>query len=837
MGPLTDPPHRHTINPVGDFAFDTPVHWSAKADLLRASHRGLLISERTGALHDNARATVEALHIDAYLLLTQESGERFIPRLEFLANQGNGHAALTLGLIYTDTLGSRRDTAQAFRWFRKAAHARNPEGLYRVSYHAHTNAQGDESPRASLLLRGAVAYGHPAAAYTLGAPMVHSLDPAQRARGEALLNYASKHGITSAMSVLSDALARHELHHTDEEVAERAARRRRWLEAAVRRGYIPAMIALAADILNDEQQIQHHPHAVELLTKAAKQGDPDARLTRAKARWLGRGFTQDRAKALRAVIRLANDRHPEAIRFLALIASDLTAEAFHDRALSVLRSLADQGDEIARGHLGRLTLEGAGIAKDPQRGFELLKQSVRAGNFEALDALWDYSTARGIRDDTLNDVRAYIERGSDQRIPVVMYIRAYMLERQAEATESPTVRAELDKEIDNLLEYASFKGMHSAAFTLARRVYDQPTPLRDQSFIFRLRRHAARLGHPEGMHAYAWALRRGAGTEADPKAARAWFEKALNAGFARSAHELAEMFWNGEGGQPDPYTAENLFSRAVQLGDVNAQTTHAILLIERARPEDFKRAHELLLEAAQSGSIPAMIEFAVMNMRKLGGYNDLHAAEHWLTQAMRDEPYAQHLLAVFNFNLRGYPSAVHEGLKHLFEAADRGNANAMTLLARFYDTGTFVAQSSAIADSYLERSADQGNTTACRVLAERILVKPPDRDRDARAVKLLNIGLDAGDADCAIKLAELYTAGRGVERNLPRAFQLNLFAAEQGHIDAMLSVALCYTHGRGVPANPDAAKEWLRKAAHAGSPQARKLLGLPEEPSQMISSR
>lgn len=822
---------------MGDFAFDTPVHWPAKADLLRKSSRGWLHSERTGALHDNARATVEALHIDAYLMLTQQSGERFIPRLEFLANQGNGHAALTLGLIYTDTLGPRRDTAAAFRWFRKAAHARNPDGLYRLSYHAHTSAQGDESSRAQTLLRGAVAYGHPAAAYTLGAPLVHSLDPAERARGESLLHYAAKHGITSAMVALAESLAHHELDHTDQDFEHRAGLRRRWLEAAARRDHTGAMIAVAAELLNDETNTVQHPRAVDLLTRAVRRGDPDARLIRAKARWFGRGFSQNRAKALRAIIRLAKDRHPEAIRFLALIASDFTAQAFHDEALAVLRVLVEQGDETARGHLGRLTIEGAGLTKDQQQGIALLKQAVRAGNFEALETLWDYSTDRGTRDDTLNDVRAYIERGSDQRIPVVMYIRAYILERQAEATESPTVRAELDKEIDNLLEYASFKGMHSAAFTLARRAYDQPTPLRDQSFIFRLRRHAARLGHPEGMHTYAWALRRGSGTQADPKAARAWFEKALNAGFARSAHELAEMVWNGEGGQPDPISAENLFSRAVQLGDVNAQTTHALLLINRGTPADLKHAHELLLEAAQTDSIPAMIELAVMHMRMQGGYNDLNFAEHWLTKAMRDEPHAQHLLAMLNIDLRGYPSAVHEGLKHLFEAADRGSSNSMTVLARFYDKGIYVAQSLAIADSYLERSAELGNLRACRWLAEKILSQAPNRDRDDRAVRLLSTGVDAGDADCAVKLADLYFSGRGVPRDLTRAFQLNLFAAEQGHIDAMLSVALSYTHGRGVPTNPDAAKEWLRKAAHAGSPQARKLLGLPEEPSQTISSR
>jgi len=834
---------------VGDFAFDTPVHWSAKADLLRASSDASVISERSGALHDNARATVEALHIDAYLLLTQQSGERFIPRLEFLANQGNGHAALTLGLIYTDTLGSRRDTAQAFRWFRKAAHSRNPEGLYRVSYHAHTNAQGDESPRAHTLLRGAVAYGHPAAAYTLGAPMVHSLDSAERARGESLLHYAAKHGITTAMIILAEACSRHELEHTDEDVANRAQLRQRWLEAAARRGHTGAMTALAADILSNEQNTQQYPRAVQLLNAAAKRGDPEARLTRAKARWLGRGYKQDRAKALRAVVRLSRDRHAEAIRFLAHLVSDFTAEAFHDEALLVLRSLAEQGDDIARGHLGRLTLEGAGITKDPAQGLTLVKQAIRAGNFDALETLWTFTgtnTATGPaadsdkdsnRESVFDDVRAYVERGSALRVPSAMYIHAYLLEREAEAVESKPQRAQIDRRIDALLEYAAFKGMQSAAFTRARRAFNQPAPLLDQSFIFRLRRHAARLGHAEGMHALAWALRRGSGTEADPKAARAWFEKSLNDGFAASAHELAEMVWRGEGGPADPVSADNLFSRAVQLGDIDAQTKHALLLIERAGPGDFARAHDLLLEAAHSGSLSAMIEYAVMHMRKQGGYHDLNAAERWLTKAMREEPYAQHLLAVLNLDLRGYPAAVHEGLKHLFAAADRGSSNALTLLARYYFEGTFVAQSTPTAESYLERAADLGNPRACKILAEIILSRAPDRDRDDRAFRLLTLGTDAGDPECADKLAELYTIGRGTPRNPERAFQLHLFAAENGIIDAMLSVALCYTHGRGVATDPNAAQEWLRKAAAAGSPQARKILGLPEEPSQIISSR
>ncbi|MBL0869913.1 MAG: sel1 repeat family protein [Phycisphaerales bacterium] len=822
---------------MGDFAFNTAVHWSTKADLLRTSPGGSVFAERTGALHDNARATVEALHIDAYLTLTQQSGERFIPRLEYLAEQGSGHAAHTLGLIYTDTLGPRRDTAAAMRWFRKAARARNPEGLYRVSYNAHSNAVSDHSPRADTLLRGAVAYGHPAAAYTLGAPMVHSLIREDRTRGEALLLYAARMGITTAMVVLAEALARYELDHTDEQVADRSVQRRRWLQAAVRRGHTSAMTALAADILSDDQNTDEYARALELLNHASLRGDPDARLVRAKARWLGRGITQNRAKALRIVIRLSGDAHPESIRFLSYVAGDFTAQAHHAPAIAALRSLADRGNEHAKGHLGRLLIEGSGVSKDEQQGVNLLKQAVRAGNFEALEYLWVYARTRSDREAIFDEIRTYIDRGSTLRVPGAMYLRAYLLERQTESVESPEARTQINREIDNLLENAAIRGMPNAALTRARRALDAAPNSPDLPFVFSLRRHAARLDHPEGMHALAWALRRGNGAPADPKAARSWFEKAMQAGHAPSAHELGEMVWLGEGAIPDPVSAENLFSRAVQLGDIDAQVTHAMLLVHRGGEEDFKRAGELLVEAAQAGSIPAMIEYALLHMRSRVGFNDLDAAEFWLKKAMRDEPWAQTLLAMLNIEVRQHPAAVHEGLTHFFEAADRGSATALFTLARYYLSGTFVAQSQAIAESFLERAVEKNHPPSCKLLAELLLRDGPDRQRDDRAVKLLNIGLDAGDAECAAKLGELYASGRGVPRDLSRAFQLNLFAAERDHVEAMLSVALCYTHGRGVPTNPDAAKEWLRKAAAAGNPQARKLLGLPEEPSQMISNR
>ena len=91
----------------------------------------------------------------------------------------------------------------------------------------------------------------------------------------------------------------------------------------------------------------------------------------------------------------------------------------------------------------------------------------------------------------------------------------------------------------------------------------------------------------------------------------------------------------------------------------------------------------------------------------------------------------------------------------------------------------------------------------------------------------LGQAIDAGDANAAFRLAELYRSGDGeLPVDLPKAVSLYKTAARLGsHPMAMNTLGLLYEQGWGVKASQALALAWYGKAARAGSAMALANLG------------
>lgn len=81
-----------------------------------------------GAHHQTDLIRIDDLHaLDSY---GGESSDQF-EWVNIQAQDGDDHAMVEMGTIYYWGLrGVARDFAAAFRWFRRAAHAGNPDALY-----------------------------------------------------------------------------------------------------------------------------------------------------------------------------------------------------------------------------------------------------------------------------------------------------------------------------------------------------------------------------------------------------------------------------------------------------------------------------------------------------------------------------------------------------------------------------------------------------------------------------------------------------------------------------------------------------------------------------------
>jgi|GEM_PF-1566872 len=135
-------------------------------------------------------------------------------------------------------------------------------------------------------------------------------------------------------------------------------------------------------------------------------------------------------------------------------------------------------------------------------------------------------------------------------------------------------------------------------------------------------------------------------------------------------------------------------------------------------------------------------------------------------------------------------SGDHAGARALFEkAAERGNAIAMSSLARMLERGTGGVQDDEAARRWYERAADKGHLYAMS------------------------------------QLASIYEHGRGATRDLAKARAWYRQAAEGGRTDAMHMLAWFYEHGLGGPQDFGQARAWYEKAAAKGSAVSQNNLG------------
>lgn len=68
-------------------------------------------------------------------------------------------------------------------------------------------------------------------------------------------------------------------------------------------------------------------------------------------------------------------------------------------------------------------------------------------------------------------------------------------------------------------------------------------------------------------------------------------------------------------------------------------------------------------------------------------------------------------------------------------------------------------------------------------------------------------------------------SGQGVPKDEHRSFELNREAALDGHADAILAMGWFYLNGVGIERDLELAKQWYRKSARHGAPQAMFSLG------------
>lgn len=251
----------------------------------------------------------------------------------------------------------------------------------------------------------------------------------------------------------------------------------------------------------------------------------------------------------------------------------------------------------------------------------------------------------------------------------------------------------------------------------------------------------------------------------------------------------------------------------------------AVMTMLYAMPS-FAADVSLLIARAKNGDDAAAAE--------LGQYyyvekKNPKSAEKWLKQAAdAGIPDAQYQLArVYDASREGkHPNK--EVVAILEKASSAGQTDAQVYLGRIYEFGRKgIARDVRRAEVLYSLAAAKGSNEAMRRLeaiyqaSKDGYVKAVQADDD---VAWLDKSVEQGNAEAALRLAEMSLRGEKVPKNAKRAAELYQIAADAGSVQAQSELGALYAEGEGVAQNNEKAVELLTAAAKQGYVEAQRKL-------------
>ena len=345
----------------------------------------------------------------------------------------------------------------------------------------------------------------------------------------------------------------------------------------------------------------------------------------------------------------------------------------------------------------------------------------------------------------------------------------------------------------------------------------------------------------------------------DIASARAWYEKANEAGSGRACRMLGRTYDSdvavAAGETPDHEKAMTYYMQAVEMGDAGAWND-----IGKAYESgntlsgtgDMNEAKECYERAATVGDSEGMSNLADLYFSGRLGAADPETAAAWYQRAANAEDPDAHaelcLGAICSSDYLGKPDYVQA--EYWFSrAALHGEASAYYLMGGLYYDGVFGGADYETAAMNYQKGAECGDAECMHSLGflhENGLIASNDSWLEARdwyekasqagdVDALTDLGriyygdgylqtsfncwkqaADAGNIDALVYAGCAYHSGEGTDLNEMEAFECFTKAAEQGNPCGMMMLSYCYENGIGTDADPEQAEFWNGEAVKAG---------------------
>ena len=457
---------------------------------------------------------------------------------------------------------------------------------------------------------------------------------------------------------------------------------------------------------NKEYSKQNYRQGVKLLTEAAEQGLPEAKLM------LGVMHLAGRVGNKKTVKRIEKSTKQKYVTISYRKFCKKLGKAYKNKEFGLLNSLVhdgiNQNNACAQYYLGLMHHKGNGIDKNYDEAVKWYEKSKEQGFSRAWHALSDmYGKGDGVPYDFQKSISLASGALSGQNPPnIPVKVTVYESNKPSKET---------------LERYAglAIKGNAIAQYNLGEMYYHGEGVHQDYKQAVKWFTKAAKQGHAKAQYNLGVIYRQGDGVQKDYKQAVKWYIKSAEQGHAKAQHNLGLMYKQGEGVKQDYDKAVKWLTKAAEQGVAEAPN-HLGWMYEQGEgvQQDYKQAFEWYTKAAEQGEAYAQYSLGRMYAHGKGVQHDDKQAVKWYTKAaeqghaesqaelakiIRDLPTIEE--AIKDHKAKDYKSAFDKFLK----LVEKGDAIAQNWLATMHYHGEGIEVDFEKSAKFFSMSAKQGN--------------------------------------------------------------------------------------------------------------------------------
>lgn len=246
----------------------------------------------------------------------------------------------------------------------------------------------------------------------------------------------------------------------------------------------------------------------------------------------------------------------------------------------------------------------------------------------------------------------------------------------------------------------------------------------------------------------------------------------------------------GQGLERSRDKALEFYRKAAAAKQKDAPFRISLILLASDNEAERNEARKMLEAAAKSDSTVAGRILGEAYLRgRLSEKPDVdQALSWWKRSADAGDMTSIMILAAFYEGRFGYPEKqdAKEAMKLYNKAAALRNPQAMVTLGSRLLNGPPEVRDEARGREWLKTAIDQREYSACLVLGD--FEENVKKDYKA-ALAAYQRGSDVEQVDCMLRLADMYLAGRGIDKDTDRGQALMVKAAEKGSSVAQFRIA------------------------------------------------